>query len=299
MVARLALAIVLIAPALLAGCGSPPSAETSEPIAPPDSGSAEIGVPVPPVALPASATQLAEGFAPVAFDLDGTGWLVVAIDGKPLGDRWSDPVRIFFGRSSLEWGGCNSHSSLYVRSGASFVTQGSSISTLVACPPEAPDGIVGSVLNGRPVIGANAEGKIMLATKAHTLTLSQIDARPADVPPPPLERAPFRLSVADGGSQPPVLSFANGSFAIWMDCPAAISGKVEEREGRLITSAVVQTPCDTHRPTATGALAAFFEHGPAIARGPNGELLLSDGDEVIRGRQCHPDPSPCRHTAAK
>lgn len=302
MVARLAFALVLVTPAALAACGTQPSVEASaepEPIAPAETGPAETGVPVPPVALGPSAAQLAEGFAPVAFDLAGTGWLVVAIDGKPLGDAWSDPVRIYFGRSSLEWSGCNSHSSLYVRSGSSFATQGSSISTLVACPPEAPDGIVGSVLNGVPLIGGNAEGKIMLATRAHTLTLSQLDARPREVPPPPLDRAPFRLNVADGGSRPPVLSFGRGTFAIWVDCPGAITGKAEERDGRLMTTAVVQKPCDTHRPSATAALAAFFEHGPAIARGPNGELLLSDGDEVIGGRQCHPHASPCRHAAAK
>lgn len=289
-------AALLIATMSLAACSQQPDDSVATPAEPVD---AEVtATPPPPAAAPTSGPQLADGFAPVAFDLAGTGWLVVAIDGKPLGEAWSDPVRIYFGQSSLHWGGCNSHESLYVRSGSSFATGGSSVSTLVACPPGAPDPIVGGVLHGQPLIGSNAEGKIMLATRAHSVTLSQIDPPRADPAPPPLSRAPFRLTVEDGGSQPPVIAFGSGTLSIWMDCPDAITGKAVVRDGRLITGDVSQKTCDTHRPTATAALAAFFRHGPAIAQGPNGELLLSDGEEVIGGRQCHPDTSPCRHAAA-
>jgi len=237
---------------------------------------------------------LTEGFAPIAFDLAGTSWLVVAIDGAPLADRYSDLATVHFTRSMLYWQACNHHEGLYVRTATSFAV-GRATATLAICPAGSPDGVMAEVLGGRPLIGGNDEGKVMLVGPRHAITLSQIDARFHDTAPPSLETAPFRLLMPDSGSRPPVLSFRRGAFSVWMVCDDAITGKARIDDSAMRTTDVRTGSCQSDRPTATRALKEFLGRSPSIARGANGELLLSDGDTIIEGRQCHPDPSPCAH----
>ncbi|WP_066554052.1 META domain-containing protein [Croceicoccus bisphenolivorans] len=275
----------------LSACGSTPVVETEdEPIVPasPD--------PVAPSPVASGAdNKLAAGFAPIAFDLAGSSWLVIAIDGEPLAERYSDLATVHFTDSMLYWQACNHHEGLYVKTRASFAA-GPAMATLVACPQGSPDGAMAQVLGNRPLISRNAEGKIMLTSDKGSLTLSQMESAYRDTPAPPLEAGPFRLMIADGGARPPVLSFKGGDFAVWMDCPDAIRGQANVRKGRMATSDVaVQTTCDSHRQTAMRTLGDFLARGPSIARGANGELMLSDGETVIFGRQCHPDPSPCEY----
>lgn len=273
-----------------------------------NSGEAETPVPAPsptvtptptpePVA-PQGGGLLDEGFAPIAFDLAGTSWLVIAIDGEPLAERYSDLATVHFTQSMLHWQGCNYHEGLYVRSRTSFAA-GRTVATQVACPDSTPDPAMAQVLGGRPLIGSNSEGKLQLAVEGRRLTLSQIDKRYNEPPAPPLEAGPFRLMTADGGTHPPVLSFKGGTFSIWLDCPGAVSGQARVDDGRMRTGKVEASQCETHRPTARRALETFFKGSPAIARGPNGELMLSDGDTIIQGQQCYPDPSGCAHAAAE
>lgn len=277
---------------LLAGCGADPDPEpvvdAIEPMA--------TATPAPDPA-PQLGIGLAEGFAPIAFDLARTSWLVVAVDGEPLADRYADLATVHFSDSMLYWQGCNHHEGLYVATRASFAT-GQTTATAVNCPPESPDGTMARVLGGRPLIGGNAEEKVMLAVEGHSLTLSQIDSRYKPLAAPPLEAGPFRLLVPDGGARPPVLSFTGNRFAVWMDCAEAITGTASVRDGRMRTADVATGSCQTHRPTATASLKDFFASNPRIARGPNGELMLTDGETVIAGRQCYPDASPCAYALA-
>lgn len=254
----------------------------------------------PPPSSPTVSPELAPGFAPIAFNLANSAWLVVAIDGEPLADRFADVATVHFTDAMLYWQGCNHHEGLYVPAGASFAV-GPAMASLATCAPGGPDALMAGVLGSRPLIGRNIEGKVMLAARGHSITLSQIDETYRKLPAPPLDRAPFRLMFDDGAGGAPLLSFSGGTFAVWMDCPEAISGKANVRNGRMVTSDVtVAADCRSHRSTAMSALARFFAAGPAIARGANGELLLSDGDTIINARQCHPDPSPCEHaTTAK
>lgn len=264
----------------------PAAAALTETVAPPPAS--------PPTGTTAS-SELAPGFAPIAFDLAESAWLVVAIDGEPLADRFADVATVRFTDAMLYWQGCNHHEGLFVPVGASFAV-GPAMASLATCTPGGPDAVMAGILGSRPLIGRNIEGKVMLAAKGHSITLSRIDETSRKLPAPPLDRAPFRLMFEDGAGGAPLLSFSGGTFAVWMDCPAAIGGKTNVRNGRMTTSEVTVAPdCRSHRATAMAALARFFAAGPAIARGANGELLLSDGDTIINARQCHPDPSPCEH----
>ncbi|RVQ69524.1 META domain-containing protein [Croceicoccus ponticola] len=282
----------------LAGCDAPPAAKAdADPVA-----ASPTPAPAPsasnfPGARTEGTKQLDYGFAPITFDMAMTSWLVVRIDGKPMNEMWDDPVTVQFGTSTLSWNGCNAHRGLYVQRGGTFAT-GPLTATTTRCAPM-PDGVIASVLAGQPMIAQNAEGKIMLATAAHRLTLSQIDGSPRESAAPAIDRAPFRLLTEDGGARPPILSFEKGTFAVWVDCPGAITGKVSVSQGRMKTAHVAMRACDTHRPTATNALKEFFAASPAISRGPDGELLLSDGDTVIGGNQCYTDTKPCAHAVAK
>lgn len=282
---RKAALVALLALAACGEAGAPP---------PPDKAPAPADRANPtPAASPAP--QLPAGFAPIAFDLGGTAWLVVAIDGKPLADTFADVATIEFTDAMLIWEACNHHEGLYVPVGGSFAA-GPAMATLAACAPSTPDAAIAQVVGARPLVARNAEGKVLLAAGAHSLTLSQIDRRARDLPAPPLEAGPFRLMWDGGGSAAPVLSFRGSDFAVWMDCAGAITGKASLRDGRMMTGSVAVDPaCKDHRGTATRALADFLAASPSIARGPNGEVMMSDGETVLVGRQCHPDASPCAH----
>lgn len=275
----------------LSACGSDPvpptSADAEAPLAAPLASKPEVPV-------QATLPGLPEGYGPIAFDLAGSSWLVVAIDGAPLAERYSDLATVHFTRSMLTWQGCNHHEGLYVPTRTSFAV-GAMTASLTTCPPESPDSAMARVLGGRPLIGRNIEGKIVLSAAGRTLTLSQIESGYRESAPPPLEAGPFRLLVADGGTHPPVLSFKGGRFSVWLDCGAAISGRASVTEGKMRTGQIALGTCQTHRPTARKALADFFAANPAISRGPNGELLLTDGETLVSGRQCYPDPGPCGH----
>lgn len=276
---------------LLSACNRTPA----EPAAIEPDMAAPTTTAVPPAGPPPVSPELAPGFAPIAFDLANSAWLVVAIDGEPIGDRFADVATVHFTDAMLYWQGCNHHEGLFVPVGASFAV-GPAMATLTTCTPGGPDAMMAGILGNRPLIGRNIEGKVMLAARGHSITLSQIDETYRKLPAPPLDRAPFRLMIDDGAGGAPLLSFSGGNFAVWMDCPGAISGKANVREGRMVTTDITVAPdCRSHRSTAMGALARFFAAGPAIARGANGELLLSDGETIINGRQCHPDRSPCQH----
>ncbi|MBS7670544.1 META domain-containing protein [Croceicoccus gelatinilyticus] len=282
--------IAIVAALAAAACDSG-EAETAAPSPAPT----VIATPTPvPVAPKGGGGLLEDGFAPIAFDLAGTSWLVIAIDGEPLAESYSDPATVHFTQSMLHWQGCNYHEGLYVRSRTSFAV-GRAVATQVACPDGTPDPAMAQVLGGRPLIGSNSEGKLQLAVEGRSLTLSQIDKRYDEPAAPPLEAGPFRLTTAESGTHPPVLSFKGGTFAIWLDCHGAITGQAQVGNGRMRTGKVEVTQCETHRPTARRTLETFFKGSPAIARGPNGELMLSDGDMIILGQQCHPDPSGCAH----
>ncbi|MBB3988710.1 META domain-containing protein [Croceicoccus naphthovorans] len=286
------IALANIAALALSGCGGemPAQADEDVPVAAP-SAEPEDETPSPNVAV----GNLAPGFAPIAFDLAGSSWLVVAIDGKPLSDRYSDLATVHFTDTMIYWQACNHHEGLYVDTGPSFAL-GRITATLVACPAQSPDAELAQVLGGRPLIASNAEGKLMLALKGRTLTLSQIDSRYKNVAAPPLEAGPFRIMLADGGSRPPVLSFKGNNFSVWMDCPAAIHGKARVSNGQMRTSDIaVTTSCDSYRPTAIRSFGTFLSQPLSIARGPNGELLLTDGITVMHGQQCYPDASPCNY----
>lgn len=279
----------LAALAALAGCDHAPTASAADevPVA-----SASPATPVP--ALPA-APPLPEGFAPLAFDLAETAWLVVAIDGKPLADTYADVATIQFTDAMLIWHACNHHEGLYVPVGGSFAA-GPAMATLAACAPSTPDAAIARIIGARPLVARNAEGKVLLLAGGHSLTLSQIDRTARNMPAPPVEAGPFRLMWDGGGSAAPVLSFRGNAFAVWMDCAGAITGKAHVRGGRMMTGDVAVDPaCRSHRGTAARALADFLAASPMMARGPNGEVMLSDGEAVVVGRQCHPDASPCAH----
>lgn len=284
---------LLISSAMLAlcGCGDDSVAETT---AEPVPSAPATAVPEETAHDPALVGDLPEGFAPIAFDLAGTGWLVVEIDGEPLAATYPDLATVNFTGSMLYWRACNGHEGLYVRTGTSFAV-GRVTTTLATCEADSPDAVMATILGRRPLIGSNAEGKIMLVAGGRSMTLSQIDGAMKDVAAPPLETAPFRLSTPDSGASPPVLSFKGKAFSVWMDCPAAITGKASVNGQSMTTSDVNRSECETHRPTATASLEEFLSRRLSIARGPNGELMLSDGDTVITGQQCHPDASGCRH----
>lgn len=282
--------IAIVAALAVAACDSG-DAETQ--VAAPAPTAAPTPTPVP-VAPKGGGGLLEDGFAPIAFDLAGTSWLVIAIDGQPLAESYSDPATIHFTQSMLHWQGCNYHEGLYVRSRTSFAA-GRTVATLVACPDGTPDAAMAQVLGGRPLIGSNSEGKIQLAVEGRSLTLSQIDDRYSEPPAPPLEAGAFRLMTQDGGTHPPVLSFKGGTFSVWLDCAGAVTGQAQVSNGRMRTGKVESASCETHRPTVRRSLETFFKSSPAIARGPNGELMLSDGDTIIQGQQCYPDPSGCAH----
>ncbi len=241
--------------------------------------------------------QLAPGFAPLAFDLAGTGWLVTAVDGVPTADLQDDLATVHFGGSYLRWLGCNQMESLYIPLTRSFAL-GEPRQTTHDCTDSAVDAAMASVLADKPLIGRNREGKIMLAGKTHAITLSQIDSGPKDPEAPPLDAAPFEIMSPGAPGGRPVLALKNGSFAIWMDCPAAISGSLRLVEGKLRTGNVQVKECESYRSTARDALADFFRVSPAIARGRGGELLLSDGKQVIAARQCSNGSAACRRTAS-
>lgn len=279
----------LAALAALAACDEAPPASAGEP-APVIGASPVASAPVKP-----AAPQLPAGFAPIAFDLAGTAWLVVAIDGRPVADTYTDVATIQFTDAMLIWEACNHHEGLYVPVGGSFAA-GPAMATLAVCAPTTPDAAIARVLGARPLVARNAEGKVLLLADGHSLTLSQIDRTARSLPAPPLEAGPFRLMWDGGGSAAPMLSFRGNAFAVWMDCAGAIAGKAHVRAGRMMTGDVrVDPACMSHRGTATRALADFLAASPSIARGPNGEVMLSDGEAVVVGRQCHPDASPCAH----
>lgn len=282
--------IAIVAALCVAACDSGDAGTTTPP---PEPTTETTPSPVP-AAPRGGGGLLADGFAPIAFDLAGTSWLVIAIDGQPLGERYSDLATVHFTRSMLHWQACNYHEGLYVPTRSSFAA-GRAVATLVNCPQDTPDPAMAQVLGGRPLIGSNNEGKIQLAVEGRSLTLSQIDRRYNEPPAPPLEAGPFRLLTEDGGTHPPVLSFKGGTFSVWLDCADAITGQAQVSEGRMRTGKVVPAKCETHRPTTHRTLESFFRSSPAIARGPNGELMLSDGDVIIQGQQCYPDPSGCDH----
>lgn len=289
--AKLLISLVSGSFLMLGGCGDDSAAEANAPPVTAAPQTAPTGETTP---TPMLTGELAEGFAPIAFDLAGTSWLVVEIDGEPLAERYSDLATVHFTSSMLYWQACNHHEGLYVRTSTSFAV-GRMTASLASCEQQGPDEIMAGILGRRPLIGGNAEGKVMLVSEGRSMTLSQIDRAYKDTPPPPLEAGPFRLASTETGARPPVLTFDGGNFSIWMECDGAITGKVRVRSGLMQTSGVQKHSCETHRPTATSSLEQFLSHSPAIARGPNGELMLSDGDTVIFGQQCHPDPSGCEH----
>ena len=241
--------------------------------------------------------QLAPGFAPLPFGLAGTGWLVTAVDGVPTADLQDDVATVHFGQSYLRWLGCDQMEALYIPLTRSFAL-GQVERKTSTCGDSKVDAALASVLADKPLIGRNREGKIMLAGRDHNLTLSQIDSGPKDPKAPPLDAAPFEIMSPGAPDGRPVLSLHDGRFAIWMDCPAAISGSLRLVEGRLRTGNVQVKECETFRSAARQELADFFRASPAVARGRSGELLMSDGETVIAARQCGPQSSACRRTAA-
>ncbi len=241
--------------------------------------------------------QLAPGFAPLAFDLTNTGWLVTAVDGVPTADLQDDLATVHFGRSYLRWLGCDQAEALYIPLTRSFAL-GEPKRKTSECRDSKVDAALASVLADTPLIGRNREGKVMLASRTHAITLSRIDSGPRDPQAPPLDAAPFEIMTGEAPGARPILSLHKGRFAIWMDCPAAISGSLRMLEGRLRTGNVQVKPCDTYRAGARDDLAAFFRTSPAVARGRNGELMLSDGESVMTARQCSANPARCRRTAA-
>lgn len=252
------------------------------------------GTPQPIAMQPESTNGLAQGFAPVAFDLAGTSWLVVAVNGEAMAERYSDLATVHFTGAMIYWQACNHHEALYVRTRTSFAL-GRAVAARAACPAYSPDHVMSAILGSRPLIGSNAEGKVMLIADQQSMTLSQIETRYSDLTPPPAEAGPFRLVTGENGARPPVLSFSGHRFSVWMDCPDAISGTVSLRRGKLMTGDVAQGECTSHRQTAIRALKAFLADSPAIARGPKGELMLSNGETVIHGQQCFPDSEPCAY----
>lgn len=290
--AALAIAGVLLA----AGCDAVPQRDPATeplPLTPPAADGEELAeTPPNPDGL-----QLAPGFAPLPFGLSGTGWLVTAVDGVPTADLQDDLATVHFGRSYLRWMGCDQMQALYVPLTRSFavgqVEHGTSI-----CGGNTVDEALASVLSEQPLIGRNREGKIMLAGRDHTVTLSQIDSGPSDPKAPPLDTAPFEIMSSGAPESRPILSLHDGGFAVWMDCPAAISGSLRLVENRLRTANVQVKECETFRSAAREELADFFRASPAIARGRSGELLLSNGETVIAARQCSAQSAKCRRTAA-
>lgn len=280
---------------LLAACDGAPADSMPEPL--------PMTAPAAPIADAAESPpnpdglQLAPGFAPLAFDLENTGWLVTAVDGVPTADLQDDLATVHFGRSYLRWLGCDQAEALYIPLTRSFAL-GEPKRKTSECADSKVDAALVSVLADKPLIGRNREGKIMLAGRAHAVTLSRIDSGPKDPRAPPLDAAPFEILTGDAAGARPILSLHDGQFAIWMDCPAAIGGTLRVVEGRLRTGNVQVKECDTYRAGARDELAAFFRTSPAIARGQDGTLMLSDGESVITARQCGNDPARCRRTAA-
>ncbi len=242
-------------------------------------------------------SPLAPGFAPLAFDLSGTGWLITAIDGVPTADLQDDIATVHFGQGFLRWRGCNMAQALYIPLKGSFAL-GEPETVDAGCSASEVDAAMAQVLAGKPLIGRNREGKIMLAVPDHSLVLSAIDSGPKDPAAPPLNRAPFVMLAPGAPDARPVLSLQEDGFTIWMDCPDAITGRLRLVDGRLRTAAVKVSECDSFRPTARESLAGFFRSSPWIARGGDGQLLLSDGATVIAARQCHPDATACKRSKA-
>lgn len=287
---------MILCASLLSGCDRGAEADTIPPplpvAAPADLDETALDSPPNPDGL-----QLAPGFAPLAFDLAGTGWLVTAVDGIPTADLQDDLATVHFGQSYLRWMGCNQMDALYIPLTSSFAL-GPPETKTSTCADSKVDNALASVLSGKPLIGRNREGKVMLAGPDHSITLSQIDSGPKDPPAPPLDEVPFEILAPGAPEGRPVMALHNGRFAIWMDCPAAISGSLRLVEGRLRTGNVQIKECETFRPTARDELAAFFRKSPAIARSGDGDLLLSDGITVIAARQCTHEGARCRRTAS-
>ena len=292
---RGAICLALCGAMLLAGCDNAPADAMPDPLpltaASPSTEEISDTPPNP------HGLQLAPGFAPLAFDLANTGWLVTAVDGVPTADMQDDLATVHFGGSYLRWLGCDQAEALYVPLTRSFAL-GEPERKTRECRDSKVDAALASVLADTPLIGRNREGKVMLAGRTHAITLSQIDSGPKDPQAPPLDAAPFEIITGDAPGARPILSLHDGRFAIWMDCPAAINGSLRMAGGRLRTGNVQVKECDTYRTAARDDLAAFFRTSPAIARGRNGELMLSDGESVMTARQCSANPARCRRTAA-
>ncbi|QNE06076.1 hypothetical protein [Croceicoccus marinus] len=284
----------LCAAVLLAGCDDAPADSMPDPL-PLTAGPAADDIPDAPPNP--DGLQLAPGFAPLAFDLANTGWLVTAVDGVPTADLQDDLATVHFGRSYLRWAGCDQMEALYIPLTGSFALGRQERKTSDCAQSEVDDALA-SVLADTPLIGRNREGKVMLAGRTHAVTLSRIDSGPRDPAAPPLDAAPFEIMTGDANGARPILSLHDGRFAVWMDCPAAITGSLRLMDGRLRTGNVQVKDCETYRAAARDELAAFFRASPAIARGHDGELMMSDGETVIGARQCNANPAQCRRTAA-
>ena len=292
---RGAIWLALCGAMLLAGCDDAPTDAMPDPL-PLTANSAvtEETADAPPNP---DGLQLAPGFAPLAFDLTNTGWLVTAVDGVPTADLQDDLATVHFGRSYLRWLGCDQAEALYIPLTRSFAL-GEPKRKTSTCADSKVDEALASVLADKPLIGRNREGKVMLAGRTHAITLSRIDSGPKDPEAPPLDAAPFEILTGEAPGARPILSLHDGRFALWMDCPAAIAGSLRLLEGRLRTGNVQVKECDTFRARARDDLAAFFRASPAIARGADGELMLSDGETVIAARQCKTNTARCRRTAS-
>lgn len=288
--------LALAAAVLMTGCDAAPERDAAAdplPLTAPATDAEEMAdAPPNPDGL-----QLAPGFAPMPFGFAGTGWLVTSIDGVPTADLQDDLATVHFGQSYLRWAGCDQMEALYIPLTRSFALGQVERGTSACGDSSTVDAALASVLADKPLIGRNREGKIMLAGRNHSVTLSQIDSGPSDPAAPPLDAAPFEIVSSGAPSGRPVLALHDGRFAIWMDCPAAISGGLQLVQGRLRTGNVEVKDCDTFRAGERDTLADFFRKSPAIARGRNGEILLSDGSTVLSARQCRPNDARCRRTA--
>lgn len=263
---------------LLAGCGGsrtlPPSAELDEPV------------------------QIAEA---TAIDIDALQgrWIIKAFDGvKPhqTGDKPRGPSISFTGATYGADSGCNALSGLATLNGTRFYTMPGP-QTEIGCSGRllTQETILVALLRAAPEIAIDERGEMTMTGGGHKIRL-QRDTGVASGGAKPVTAlieadTQFHIDAVDGTlvrssdkSEKLSLTFGRTDWRAQTPC-ATLTGKWRQQRLTLRVDqiALEKRRCKIGDERISQAFNAVLASNPALATGPNGEIILAGGGRWISG----------------
>ena len=240
---------------MAAGCSEPPAEPASD---------------APAIALPAGFAQARLPDAPEHFTLE-------SVDGGAPATNFNGgtPYRLSISRRRASYHGCNQAPYMIADWGESFAAMAGP-QTLAGCAGSADDAVQ-LVLEGEPRVGRDGEGRLVLASDAHTLVWKPAPAPyplrdPEDQDRIALSGVSFaKVALKEGNAPPPSVSSAavfgrDGVLRVAYGCPDVVRVRYRIEGRRLVLSQPQVAPCDAADPARLERIAAVLS-APEAALG--------------------------------